>query len=163
MISQGGTLIKMSKENNSIGKQNLAKLEKIFSQVSVYNGDRELISNVNSEYNIDPTDIICTDGMVNFSVQKVNSDNEIHYDMGIRGASYLIVVEKIPTSESLSSITKSIWRYSLYVNRMALTEKYEEIVNRYNHMVSYMLEMKYYIEHWKNGQNILENGHSIYE
>lgn len=152
----------MSKENNSIEKQNLAKLEEMFSQVSVYNGDNELISNVNSEYNIDPTDIIYTDGMVNFSVQKVN-DDEIHYDMGIRGASYLIVVEKIPTSESLSSITKNIWRYSLYVNKVALTEKYEEIVNRYNHMISYMLEMKYYIEQWKNGQDILENGHSIYE
>lgn len=136
---------------------NLAKLNEIFkNRVLVYDGDDELISNANDEYNFTEDEVIRTDGSVNFAVMMVNGENHsqyVTYRVMVRGATYIIAADK----------SNGSWDFTLYVNAPAIDTKISEIEAQYNKMVEEMGSVEYYINDWRVRDSIVKDGMSIEE
>lgn len=136
---------------NKSAEEKFERLRHLFWEVHDYNGDDELISNVNDEYSFDQDEFFRTDGSVNFSVHLANKDTAepyVTYRTCIRGASYIIVARK---SEH------NVWLHSLYVNRPSIEEKYDEIVRQHDEMQRIKEDQNYYMDEWRDVDVIKDN------
>lgn len=141
-------------ELSSSAEEKLEKLKHLFWDVYDHNGDDELISNVNDDYNFDQDEFFRTDGSVNFSVHLANKDTAepyVTYSTCIRGASYIIVARKFE---------HNVWLHSLYVNRLSIEEKYDEIVRQHDEMQRIKDAQNCYMDEWRCG-DIIKNSMSL--
>lgn len=135
------------------------KLEKEFDKVYDYNGDEELISSCNAEYNLDNDDYILTDGMVNthmdigevqssdFTISPlIKSKNIIIQTTAVRGSTYIII---------LNSKNKKL---DLRIDVSALNnEKYETIIKMKQKIMEERDSMDYYINEWRPKGGLIPN------
>lgn len=133
-------------------KKKLEEFKRIFWQVRDYNGDDELISSVNDEYNFDQDDIIRTDGSVNFFVHTVENVSDhssyIRYTVAVRGASYLI---------RACRTENKVWIYELFIDRPYIESKYDEVLRQYEGMKKSIDDVAYYMDNWRSIDNIIED------
>lgn len=134
----------MEYELSKSAEEKLEELKHLFWEVYDYNGDDELISNVNDEYNFDQDDFLRTDGSINFSVHLANTGTAepyVTYKTCIRGASYIIVANRTENN---------VWLHRLYVNRPSIEEKYDEIIRQHDEMQRIKDDQSYYMNEWRD-------------
>lgn len=132
-------------------------LERDFTTVILSNGDDELISNCNSEYNLDDGDSVVSNGCVNLSVMLMDRDKRIgelgdgatfEYITCLRGGSFIIIGEPASSSREKNG-------YLLYANRNTLVKDYPIIMESLVIMKSHFSLIDEYIQ--KNGVHIVND------
>lgn len=130
-------------------------LEEDFTSVILSNGDDELISNCNSEYNLDEGDSVVSNGCVNLSVMLMDRDKRIgelgdaatfEYITCLRGGSFIIIGEPASSSREKNG-------YLLYANKNTITKDYPIIMESLVTMKSHFSLIDDYIQ--KNGIHII--------
>lgn len=133
-------------------------LEGDFDTVFLHNGDEELISSCNTEYNFDDKDCVATNGAMNLTIMLMERDKregflgddaEFNYVTCVRGSGYVIIAEP---SSGVDGSTK----YLLYANKNTIADDYGEILRMLNMMKSYYPLIGDYIK--KNGIHIVMDG-----
>lgn len=118
------------------------ELCKQFDDIMVYNGDVELISSINAEYHFDPEDIIMTDGCIAPSIHPFFDGNNtlsgIENEIGIRGATYLIIYD-IDRKKTM-----------LRVDKPFIVEKRDAIIAARFQLSKTIDDMNYYTKDWRS-------------
>lgn len=125
------------------------------SHLYICNGDEELISSCNSEFNLDYDDFIVTDGMTNVVFHVCNSSNGtivtgqfVSSTTCVRGASFVLIG---------STSSKEGW--DLWVDRPFLEdEKFKDkLVETFKRVYNEYSSMKYYVEEWMPKGGLIKN------
>lgn len=117
------------------------ELCKQFDDVMVYNGDDQLISSINAEYHFDPEDMIMTDGCIAPSMHPYFSDymcDGVEYEIGIRGATYLII----------HKTTKN--KTTLRIDKPFIVEKHDAIIAAKFQLDRALESIRFYMNEWRS-------------
>lgn len=141
------------------------ELEKHFDSISIYNGDEELISSVNTEYEFDKDDIFRTDGDINISAHLVHVGNEtcsqiillndvcFSYTTCIRNATYLIIADRPEGIET--------WQFHLRIDHPFLESHFQKVLDQLTSMKKDIGHMEYYVDKWRCKGGLIPNSISV--
>lgn len=133
-------------------------LSEDFDNVFLHNGDAELISSCNTEYNLDNGDYVMSNGAVNLSVMLENRDPRktfigdsatFNYVTCVRGAGYVIIVEPASADHDKT-------RFLLYADKNRITRDYKDILDSLNMAKTAVPLIADYVK--KNGIHIITDG-----
>lgn len=133
-------------------------LEEDFDNVLLHNGDDELISSCNTEYNLDNGDYVASNGAVNLSIMLENRDPReafvgdsatFNYKTCVRGAGYIIIVEPASADHDKT-------RFLLYADKNRIARDYKDILDSLNMAKTAVPLIADYVK--KNGIHVITDG-----
>lgn len=118
-------------------------LKKIFDKVYLYNGTET--SDCNSQYNIDETNYILTDGQISMTNVRNIENSETRYAVDIMFSTYIIIVELDNTDINKLSLL-------LYANKDDLDISYDKIIQDVEKIKSSYKQMwRYFFKYLRKG------------
>lgn len=141
-------------------KEILEKLESLgilcwFDNIMSYEGDSELCSSCNDEYNIDINECLITNGIVNRILATINNGTEVQYLTSVRGASYVIILSFGDYGTPKFDLRIDESRYINTVEEIDRTLKRIERSGGYD-------QMRYYLKEWRTDERfIIHNNDTV--